>query len=393
MASSLRHEILTGLDGSRWDEVLDEIGTYDFCHLSRYNQLAEHFGQGRAHLLVFREGSCTIAFPLLLRELPAGANPCATAAWQDVTSVYGYAGPLAATTPAGGVPDRFTAFVADFLRQHQVVSALSRLHPLLDQSPLLAGCGQIVPVGPTLSIDLTASEEEQWSAYRRNHRQDIKRLLTMGVTCEQAGLDCLDAFVDMYYDTMDRVGAARDYYFPRDYFARLLTEMPDIAHLYLCRDGGLPVAGGIFTLCRGFVQWYLSGSRPGYEGPPPAKLMLDVARRWAVSQGAHTLHLGGGVGGRQDSLYHFKRGFTHREHTYAMWRYVADTEAYLKLCGHACREAGVQPDDSYFPLYRHPALLNGGRCGAPADQQTDAASRAVGPPQPIKGDAVPVRVP
>ncbi len=66
MASSSRHEVLTGPDGSRWDEVLDEIGTYDFCHLSRYNQLAEHFGQGRAHLLVFREGNCTIAFPLLL---------------------------------------------------------------------------------------------------------------------------------------------------------------------------------------------------------------------------------------------------------------------------------------------------------------------------------------
>jgi hypothetical protein len=374
MASSRRHEVLTGADGSRWDEVLDEIGSYDFCHLWRYNRLAEHFGQGRARLLVFREAERTIAFPLLLRELPGGAARCPGVAWQDVTSVYGYAGPLAAAIPVDEVRARFAGFVTDFLRQEQVVCAFSRLHPLLDQAPLLSGCGEVAPVGPTLSVDLTASEEEQWSAYRRNHRQDIKRLLSMGVTCEEAGLDDLDPFVAMYYDTMDRVGAAPDYYFPREYFARLLTEMPAVAHLYLCRDGGLPVAGGIFTICRGFVQWYLSGSRPGYEGPPPTKLMFDVARHWAMREGAHTLHLGGGVGGRQDSLYHFKRGFTHREHTYAMWRYIADREAYLKLCGQACREAGIEPDDSYFPLYRHPALHGGGgREKDPASIQSEAA--------------------
>jgi Acetyltransferase (GNAT) domain len=358
MVSRAREDVLTSADGSRWDEVLQQVGSYDFCHLAEYNRLAERCGQGQSRMLVRREGDHAIAFPLLLRDVPLGVG--AEGGWKDVTSVYGYAGPLATTTALSeGMRARFASFAMDFFRQHRVVSALSRLHPLLHQAPLLSGWGEVVPIGWTLSVDLTAPEEEQWNAYRRNHRQDIRRLRSMGVTCEQAGLECLDAFIEMYYDTMDRVGAARDYYFGREYFAQLLADMPGVAHLYVCRDGGLPVAGGIFTICQRLVQWYLSGSRPDYDGPPPTKLMFDVARRWAIDQGAHTLHLGGGVGGRRDSLYHFKRGFTHREHTYALWRCIVDENVYAGLVRSSCQEAGCLPDDSYFPRYRHPALRGG----------------------------------
>lgn len=348
-------EILTVDDESRWAEVLDQIGRYDFCHLHSYSRLAERSGHGRARMFVYASGEHVLAFPLLLREIETSAVEGTRETPHDVTSVYGYAGPISKRSDVPeDIASHFMGFVSDYFREHSVVSALSRMHPLLDQSSILDAVGEVVPVGCTLSVDLSVPESEQISAYRRNHRQDIKRLSAMGVVCEEVGAERLDDFVEMYYENMDRVKATRAYYFSRAYFEHLLTEMGDVSHLFMCFHDGAPIAGSIFTHCRGIVQWHLSGSRGDFDGPPPGKLIFDVGRRWANRLGARVLHLGGGVGGRKDTLYHFKRGFTKREHTYSVWRHVVDADLYAELTRAVSELSGAAPDDGFFPLYRHP---------------------------------------
>lgn len=360
MARAPRRDILNAADDSRWRAVLDRVQEHDFCHLPAFHRLAERCGQGTARLLVLQHGDVTIAFPVLLRDIPLAISAGLNTARKDVTSVYGYAGPVSSprVVPAD-LRCEFLHFLADFLQDHGVVSAFSRLHPLLPQIGLLAGHGEVRPVGWTLSLDLGQSEQEQWSGYRRNHRQDIKKLLEMGVVCEEVGAERLDDFIAMYYTTMDRVGAASQYYFSPGYFERLLADLPGVAHLFLCTQGNVPIAGGIFTLCRGIVQWYFSGTCAEYGGPPPTKLLFEVVRKWANQMGAHTIHLGGGVGGAKDSLYHFKTGFTHREHVYAVWRCIVDQAAYDDLCCGARARSRVEVDDAFFPRYRHPAFATG----------------------------------
>ncbi len=373
MACPREPEILSVHDESRWAEVLEEIGRHDFCHLHSYSKLAELSGHGRAQMFAYRAGDYVLAFPLLVRHIEVGHIAGLGDGLHDVTSVYGYAGPIANSR---AIPEhvsaRFLGAIDEHFRAHRVVSAMSRMHPLLEQSAILHGLGEVVPVGWTLSVDLSLPDEQQLSAYRRNHRQDIKRLRSMGVRCEEVGVERLDDFVEMYYENMGRVHASRAYYFDRSYFEHLLTEMRGVAHLFMCHYEGAPIAGSIFTLCRGIVQWHLSGSRADFAGPPPTKLIFEVARGWAKEQGAHTLHLGGGVGGSRDSLYHFKRGFTKREHVYSIWRHVVDEDAYDELTRLISQAAGVRPDDGFFPLYRHPLfeeILSGGDRLDPARSQ------------------------
>ncbi len=356
MLREAKFEILTTAARSYWGQTLEEIGRHDFCHLASYSALAEQAGHGQARLFVYREGEYIMAFPILLREIPP-KDAFANEHWYDVTSVYGYAGPLG-NHPAipASISRRFMEFVNEYFEEHRIVSAFSRLHPLLEQASILDDFGEVAPVGWTLSVDLKQPEEEQLNAYRRNHRQDIKHLQAMGVICEEAGIESLDAFVSMYYENMDRVGASRDYYFSRSYFEHFFNDMEGVAHLFICRHEGRPIAGGIFTLCRGIVQWYLSGSTSDFDGPPPTKLMFDVARRWAIAQGAEVIHLGGGVGGARDSLYNFKRGFTSREHIYSIWRKVVNEEVYWELTRRLAGEETPLLNNGYFPLYRSPAL-------------------------------------
>ena len=68
------------------------------------------------------------------------------------------------------------------------------------------------------------------------------------------------------------------------------------------------------------------------------------------------MHLGGGVGSREDSLLHFKKGFSDRRHVFSTWRWVVEPDAYRSLCDRNDRrnaELGApSPSCDYFPRYR-----------------------------------------
>ena len=58
------------------------------------------------------------------------------------------------------------------------------------------------------------------------------------------------------------------------------------------------VSGGLFTLCDGIVQYHLGGTRNTALKLSPMVLIFETVRQWANENGAHTFHLGGGVGAR-----------------------------------------------------------------------------------------------
>ena len=76
--------------------------------------------------------------------------------------------------------------------------------------------------------------------------------------------------------------------------------------------------------------------------------MIDAACDWAGGLGARWMHLGGGVGGAEDSLFRFKAGFSPRRHRFETWRWIVDPHAYERRCRHA----NVGADESFFPAYR-----------------------------------------
>ena len=354
------HELyaLTTHQAGQWREVLDRIGAYDFHHLPAYHKLAEMRGEGEARLLVYRECDHLAAFPILVRPLPSLITYHSSLI-TDVTSAHGYLGPLASV----GIPDDARQSFRDELQAYYesegIVTAFTRLHPLFDQSAMLEGYGEIAEIGVTVSIDLTLPPHVQVAQYRKSNRYEIQRLKKMGYTCAEAGLERLDDFLRIYLETMHQLHADSYYFYDRAYFEYLFGDMADIMHLFVCMDGNTVACVGLFSNCNGIIQYHLAGTASEYRRMAPMKLMLDTVREWGIATGAKTFHLGGGVGAKRDSLYEFKMSFGGREHSFHVWRHVADQQLYDDLCAEACRRAGTRPDDSYFPIYRHPALQGG----------------------------------
>ena len=333
-----------------WQAALARSGAYDFYHRADYHALAEHLGEGEAVLLDWRGPSASVALPLLLR--PIGTIPGLKeigADRVDATSVYGYAGPVASQVPLPPIESKlFGEQVEQWLARNRVVSLFARLHPLLGNAAVIAGLGEAMVVGPTVSIDLARPAEEQIGGYRANHRRDLRKLRNAGFSCRMASdAPAIAAFAEIYLQTMARVSAAPAYVFDVAYFERLLT-IPGLK-LMLCLVEGEVCAGAVVSACGAIAQYHLGGTADRWLNRAPMKLIFDEARQWASGLGCTRLHLGGGLGAREDALFNFKAGFSQDRHAFRVWRWVIDQVAYDRLVARVGAEAQASAS---FPAYR-----------------------------------------
>jgi lipopolysaccharide/colanic/teichoic acid biosynthesis glycosyltransferase len=348
--------VLTAEQADEWQAVLDRVRRYDFHHLPAYHDLAQRRREGIARLFVFRENDVTIALPLLLRPLAQepwtlSCDPDA----KDATSVYGYAGPIASRDDIDpAIVTRFRHALREALEELNVTTVFSRLHPLLPQTPLLEGLGECSTVGPTASIDLTLADDDMLAKMHRSHRQDVRLLAREGYELLiDDDLQHLDAFVEIYHENMRRVSATSDYFFPIDYFRAILADPTRAKLMFLVKDDAL-ACGSIFLLANDIMQFHLSGTASDFLSPSPIKLLLTQAARWGRERDCRVLHLGGGLGGKEDSLFQFKARFSDRRHEFRVWRWIVDPARYQELCFRRMQLGGLGDEFDYFPAYRRP---------------------------------------
>ena len=328
-----------------WQSALAQFSRVDSYFTWDYHQIEAAKVDAIPILLLHESGTGRVAFPFLIRDVEEVPGA------RDVTSVYGYAGPL-----VEGEDLDYCAIqhdIADSLSKHRVVSVFSRLHPLLEQRRVLGGIGQVVEAGQTVAIDLTMSREDQWSQYRANLRREVRALRDSTIVCRQSNsAEDIDKFTRLYNDTMVRRQAARSYLASREYVDSLCSATDFTTHLFLCELDGVMICAGLFLVCGDFVQYHLSGSDPDYRRFAPTKLLLDAVREWAIDRGLRTFHLGGGVGSGEDSLFRFKKGFSKQLHPFATWRWVLDESTYDELCRRRDESRGAVRDQDFFPRYR-----------------------------------------
>lgn len=353
-------DMLRPASATSWLEVLARCPGHDFFHTPSYHAIAERHGEGEAYLFVFEDAPHLLALPLLLR--PVHAVPgldYLVGNWQDATSVYGYAGPIAshAVLPPSACAG-FRDALREALQNLHIVCAFSRLHPLLPQASILDGLGECQTLGPTVSIDLQCSPAEQVRAYRRSLRQEIQKLHDLGVIGrEDPERKHLAEFIELYYDAMRRLSASEMYFHDPAYLTELGMH-PD-TRLFVCDYEDKVIAAGLVTVYQGIMQYHLAGTHRDYLKLSPLKVLIDATRLWAAEQGLRICHLGGGVGAREDNVFLYKAGFSRRRHDFQVWRWVVNPAAYQSLC--AAREAdntrlGLRPTSAdYFPAYRTPS--------------------------------------
>lgn len=348
------------LENPLWLQTLQKL-RHDIYHLPEYVAVEARRIKAIPAAILIVDNEKTFFLPYLLRQCNDIVDgELSTEEIFDVVSPNGYAGILlseaAASTP------EFLEYamneLMDIWRAKGVCSAFLRLHPILNQEfkeILKPENCQIS--GETVSIDLKLSNAEIWQQTRPEHRNKINKCKRNGLTARIFSfVKNIKEFIEIYEETMERVGAAKSYYFDYDYFFHLANGLGGKIYLCIVELEEQAICGGLFTECCGIVQYHLGGTRTKFLKQAPSKLMFDYVRFWAKERGNEVFHLGGGVGASQDSLYHFKAGFSKQRHNLLTLRLITDTSKYLHLVDLRAKTLNTEVEKllmtGFFPAYR-----------------------------------------
>ena len=349
---------LTVLDVNHplWSETLERL-PHDVYHLPEYVALDAARTQTLPEAFLLQQKDKLFFVPYLLRS--CGDIDVKFAKIYDIISPYGYPGIL--LSDAAVVDPQFSeSALQQFwsaMQQKGVCSAFLRLHPILEEKSVdLWRSHGLQENGKTVSIDLTLDEAKIWAKTRKGHQSTINKCMRLGLTGKTVSFaEHMDEFIAIYEETMDRVQAQDSYYFSREYFEGLL-KLGDKVHLGVVESEGEIVCASLFFECCGIVQAHLGGTKTEFLKQSPFNLLLHQMRLWAKARGNKYLHIGGGVGGKQDNLYTFKSGFSKQRHQFYTFRTVVDAPKYdalLETKANSLNKAIAELRSfGFFPAYR-----------------------------------------
>ncbi len=340
----MSYSIITIEQKDKWNEYVQSCKIFDFYHTWYYHSLEK---KGEPILFVYEVDNLIIAFPLIRREID-GIN------YSDLTSVYGYAGPISNMGFENICDFQMQGFKESFLKylnEDKNVSVFCRLHPIINHDILVKKFGSIRNNGKTVAIDLTIPIEEQRSKYRRQFRSKIKQLRKKGYYLKKAStVEEIQAFVQIYNDNMSRVKAASSYCFDEKYFFNMLASEEFGSSVLLLFSESEITCGAIVTYSNNIMQFHLAATNNKFLHEGPMKMLIDEASLVGREKFMQYLHLGGGVGGKEDSLFEFKAGFSDTILDFNTWRFVHDKKIYDDLVSDKTDNYGIFSD--FFPLYR-----------------------------------------
>jgi hypothetical protein len=338
---SAKSSLISSSDSGPWLSAVNNTVHDVFCSHA-WTCAAAEIDLGRPFLVTTTEGAESMVTPVLLREYAEGVI--------DATSPYGYSGPAFSQGATTEFRELALQDAARLLKNLGAVTWFVRCNPLLDPLPT-EGPGTLVRHGATVSVDLTLDHQTRWDLMNSGHRYEIRRALRQGLeVIEDNSAQGWQSFKRMYEQTMIGLGS-RPYYLFSDSHWQLLRALALSGYgtLLLARVDGTFVGGAVFLHepSTPIVHYHLSGTHPDFKRLNPSKVLISHAQELFKSAGIKTLHLGGGLGSRDDGLLAFKRGFSPAQHTFHSRRIVLDPDRYERLCS----ARGVLGSD-FFPAYR-----------------------------------------
>jgi hypothetical protein len=272
-------------------------------------------------VLLHDEGT---VFPCIVRELDGT---------RDVTGLYGFGGPVG--------NERFYERYEDWCREREVVTTFTWFHPRFANHRYSRY--HVEPRAGTVAWRL--DDGDLFERLHRHHRRAVRKAEAAGIErrITVAPAD-LEPFAALYEGTMAEKGATGFYYFPAEYWRVLRERLGEGLVLFEAFDGNELTAALLGLASPPWLHYHLGASER--SGGANNLLFLDAAL-WARQQGFARFHLGGGVGGADDSLLQFKLRFDEGGRLdSAVGKAIHDEEAY--------RELGGQGFDGFFPAYRRP---------------------------------------
>lgn len=338
-------EVLATKDSVRFGEILDSLSEGDIHFSLPYLQVFRE--EGTPQLFVYREETRFIIYPFIMREISLRAGD--KLQYYDITSPYGYGGPLCSPGMDGQTFAAFQRQFGQYCRDNRIVSEFIRFHPMLTNHRLMEGTARVERVSSVVYLDLLRPLEDIWSGFLHSCRKNIKRAIQekVAVVIDDSP-DNFSQFLAIYRQTMDRNSADRFYYFSDEFFARIHSQLKGkFIYAHALVDGEI-VSTELLLYSKDYIHSYLGGTLARYFPCRPNNLLKFEIIKWARAKGIKYFVLGGGKSDG-DGIHRFKKTFSNAQEDFYIGKKVHLEDIYNQLTGDNFAAKGM---DGFFPSYR-----------------------------------------
>lgn len=285
--------VLTGLYGTNWYSVLISTERYAFLHT---------FSKKRIE----------------------GMNMF------DVEPSLGYAGPLVNTNDADFTRTALERY-SELCRTENVIAELVRFNPLLENHRFFADAAAI-DISPAKEIVIARCHADEAPQLAEFSDACVRRVRRGARDCRYRELDHPDeihAFAALYRESLERLGAAANWYLEDGFFQRAAALPPFRFHGVFA---GSDLVSACLTAESGSTAYYLLAANCHPHAPGANEFLIHSIAHAGSRRRLQNLVLGGGTtAASDDPLLRFKRKFSKATHTLFIGKIVHDKGAFDAL--------------------------------------------------------------
>ncbi|MCG2461198.1 GNAT family N-acetyltransferase [Flavobacteriaceae bacterium F89] len=317
-----------------------------------------HYGSESNELMYFifeKFGEPIILMPFILRSIKLNNK---ITNYFDVTTPYGYAGPILKDTCSINEYGPFWNAVDKWYRQNNIITEFVRFG-LIDNHHYYNG--DLVSTLKNIKGKILMDQQVQWDNFlpkvRNNYRRAQQFNLTFKLFKNQEINDAvITSFHDIYIKTMLRREASEDFFFSLAYFKNLIYSNLDSFFIVLIYLEDKAISTELIISYKNTCYAYLGGTIGDFFHCRPNDFLRVEMIRWASEHGVQYYILGGGRK-NDDGLYKNKKSLFPKDEDVIFYtgRKVLNEQVYKELNRWAEKEdfeGNTQENQSFFPYYR-----------------------------------------
>ena len=308
-----------------WDKYLDEIDLEKkdiYCY-ENYCKLYETEEREAIAFVYIKNTNCFI-LPILIGKIPINKD------LKDFETPYGYGGCITNNSEKEFLNESWESFVKECIEK-KIIAGFIRFHPLLNNYSYAENNIDLYLNRNTIAIDLSLDETDIWNKELDSKNRNVIRKAVdhnLEIIFDDK-LENMDIFLNLYYETMNRLKADKFYFFPHTYFLELKKDLERNTMLVLIKKKNEFIASSLILFSGIYAHYHLSASDNNFLKLSPNNFMIYKTALELKSRGYKYFHLGGGTDPSKDnSLFQFKKKFSKDLYNFYIGKIIIMNDEY-----------------------------------------------------------------
>ncbi|MGE0754111.1 MAG: GNAT family N-acetyltransferase [Alphaproteobacteria bacterium] len=342
--------IIPATEGTRWHALLDHFDAVDCTFLPEYHlAYALRIKDSTPLLWYFEQGGQHLIYPFLLTPVEVAGEHTGH---HDISSIYGYTGPLATTQDAAFLTTAWQAFDA-YTKSQCVIAEFIRFSPF-NENHVMAHPACTVEENRQLAVSrLPDTEEELLQRLGSKTRNMLRKAEKSGLAARELPLpEKLSDFRLLYDETMGRNQAPDFFWYDDEYWNELLKLEGGLRLFGTYKDDVL-VAASMSVVHGRSALYHLGASLVEFARQGAGNLSMYEMSKALMQSGVTFINMTGGrTTALDDPLLLFKKSNATGLHPFYIGKRVMDNAAYREVAALWQQKTGTPPNANKIIFWR-----------------------------------------